>query len=164
VTGHISISLAGCQAGNLHGCIRVRPGRAVLEQETKEESWQPLGYYSHKLQQPELNYSVFDCELLTVHQAIVHFREFVEGKDFHVLTDHKPLTTTMSSISPTVLAQRRRQWQYISEFTTDVCHLAGGANIMVDALSCLGGKKVITAVKEVGINVHLAEAQAECPD
>jgi hypothetical protein len=137
---------------------------AVLEQETQQGVWQPLGFYSRKLRQPERNYSAFDRELLAVHQAIVHFREFLEGRDFHVLTDHKPLTTAMSSTSPTSLARRRRQWQYISEFTTDVRHLAGATNVVADAFSRLGSTEVVAAVREDSIEIRLAEAQARCMD
>ena len=53
--------------------------------------WCPISYFSKKLKPPETRYSTFDRELLAVYLAIKHFQHFVEGREFHVLTDHKPL-------------------------------------------------------------------------
>ena len=40
----------------------------------------------------EKRYSTFDRELMAVYLAIKHFRHFLEGREFHVFTDHNPLT------------------------------------------------------------------------
>lgn len=63
---------------------------AVLEQFVS--GWQPLGFYSQKLKPAETRYSTLGRELLAVYIAVKHFRHFLEGRDFYVLTDHKPLT------------------------------------------------------------------------
>lgn len=42
-----------------------------------------------------MKYSTFDRELLTIYSAIKHFQHLVEGQDFHIITDHKPLTTAL---------------------------------------------------------------------
>ena len=44
----------------------------------------------------ETRYSTFDRELLAVYLSIKHFRYFLEGRLFHVLTDHKPLTYALN--------------------------------------------------------------------
>ena len=36
--------------------------------------------------------------LLTVYCAIKYFRHFLEAREFHVLTDHKPLTHSINQI------------------------------------------------------------------
>ena len=64
---------------------------AVLQQKLGAD-WHPISYFSRKLNVAETKYSAFDRELLAVYLAIKHFRHFVEGRPFHVLTDHKPLT------------------------------------------------------------------------
>ena len=51
---------------------------AVLQQEV-EQHWQPIAYFSRKLQPAEQNYSTFDRELLSIYLAIKHFCHFVEG-------------------------------------------------------------------------------------
>jgi hypothetical protein len=42
-------------------------------------SWQPLGFFSHKLNVAETMYSTFDRELLAAAQTIKHFRHILEG-------------------------------------------------------------------------------------
>ena len=42
----------------------------------------------------EIHYSTYDRELLAIYLSIRHF---LEGRDFHVLTDHKPLTYAFAS-------------------------------------------------------------------
>ena len=39
----------------------------------------------------ETRYNTFDRELLAIHTAVRHFRLMLEGREFFVLTDHKPL-------------------------------------------------------------------------
>ena len=68
---------------------------AVLQQFIGSE-WRPISYFSRKLRPPETRYSTFDRELLAVYLAIKHFRHFVEGREFFVLTDHKPLTYALA--------------------------------------------------------------------
>ena len=72
---------------------------AVLQQ-LINGTWSPIAYFSKKLQPAETRYSTFDRELLAVHLAIRHFRHFVEGRDFHVLTDHQPLTYSLTITIP----------------------------------------------------------------
>ena len=64
---------------------------AVLQQEIGD-AWQPVAFFSKKLRPAEMRYSAFDRELLAVYLAIKHFRHFVEGREFYILTDHKPIT------------------------------------------------------------------------
>ena len=61
--------------------------------------WQPLSFFSKKLNPAETRYSAFDRELLAVYATIKHFRHNLEGRNFFVNTDHKPLTFVMSSVS-----------------------------------------------------------------
>ncbi|BHF76735.1 hypothetical protein SprV_0501983400 [Sparganum proliferum] len=52
---------------------------------------EPLAFFSKKLSPAETRHSVFGRELLAVYLSIWHFRHFLEGREFDVLTDHKPL-------------------------------------------------------------------------
>ncbi len=67
---------------------------AVLQQ-YMEGQWCPLAFFSRALKLAR--YSTYDRELLAIYLAIKHFRYFLEGRDFHVLTDHKPLIYALSS-------------------------------------------------------------------
>jgi hypothetical protein len=92
---------------------------AVLEQFIDHE-WRPIGFFSRKLQPAETRYGTFDRELLGVYLAIRHFRRFIEGRVFHMYTDHKPLNFAISSGSTQPSPQQIRQLAFISEFTTDL--------------------------------------------
>ena len=64
---------------------------AVLQQEVAG-LWAPLAINSKKLSSGESRYSAFNRELFAAYSALRHFRFFLEGKKFVLLTDHKPLT------------------------------------------------------------------------
>ena len=64
---------------------------AALQQRHHCGDWQPLSFFSRKLSDTVTRYSTFDRELLAVVAALRHFRFLLEGRSFHVLTDHKPL-------------------------------------------------------------------------
>ena len=107
---------------------------AVLQQEINGH-WNPLAYFSKKLQPAETRYSTFDRELLAIYLAIKHFRHFVEGRDFHIATDHKPLTFALATASDKHTPRQIRHLDYISQFTTDIRHVSGPNNPVADALS-----------------------------
>ena len=70
----------------------------VLEQFI-DGQWKPISFFSKKLCHAETNYSTFDRELLAIYLAVRHFQHFVEGRTFHINTDHKPLTFVLQSSS-----------------------------------------------------------------
>lgn len=107
---------------------------AVLEQYT-EGSWKPLAFFSHHLRPPEQRYSAFDRELLALYLAIRHFRYFLEGRQFTAYTDHKPLTFALAKVSDPWSPRQQRHLAYVSEYTTDIEHVAGKENVVADALS-----------------------------
>ena len=109
---------------------------AVLEQFTAG-SWKPLAFFSRALSTAESKYSAFDRELLAAHAAIRHFRYFVEGRPFTLFTDHKPLVSALFKSSEPQSARQCRHFSSICEFTSDVQHVAGKANLVADALSRL---------------------------
>lgn len=68
---------------------------AVLQQREGNE-WQPLAFYSHKLNTAQRKYSPYDREL-AIYEAIKYFRYMVEAINVIVYTDHKPLTFAFAS-------------------------------------------------------------------
>ncbi len=98
-------------------------------------SWQPLAFYSKKLSGVGTRYSTFDRELLAAFSAVTHFRFLLEGRQFRLLTDHKPLVTSLFRTSPPWLARQQRQLSFITEFISDIRHTPGQENVMADALS-----------------------------
>ena len=87
--------------------------------------WQPLLFFGKKLNPVETRYSAFDRELLAVYATIRHFRHNLEGRNFFVNTDHKPLTFVMSSVTERPSLRQTRQLAFIAEFTTDIGYVKG---------------------------------------
>lgn len=107
---------------------------AVIHQRAKEE-WQPLAFLSKKLNQAQKKYSPYDRELLAIYTSIRHFRHMLEGRIFTVYTDHKPITHAFNQDPLRSSPRQARQLDFISQFTTDIQHLAGKENVVADALS-----------------------------
>ena len=107
---------------------------AVLQQHFNG-TWHPIAFFSKKMSPAETRYSTFDRELLAVYLAIKHFRHYLEGRMFHVLTDHKPLTYALNSRSDRHSPRQARHLDYISQFTSNIRHVPGVDNAVADALS-----------------------------
>jgi hypothetical protein len=91
----------------------------VLQQLTGRR-WQPLAFYSKKLSGAGTRHSTFDRELLAAFSAVRHFRFLLEGRQFRLLTDHKPLVTSLFRTTPPWSARQQRQLSFIAEFTSDI--------------------------------------------
>ena len=107
---------------------------AVLQQEL-EGTWQPIAFFSRKLDKTQQHYSAFDRELFAAYAAIRHFQHFIEGRNFTLFSDHKPFVHAFYSHSEPITPRRSRQLSYISELTSDVRHIRGDKNLVADALS-----------------------------
>jgi hypothetical protein len=64
-----------------------------------------------------------------------HFRYLLDGRRFHILTDHKPLTQALHRVSDPWTSRQQRQLAFLAELTSDIRHIAGKANVVADALS-----------------------------
>ncbi|GFT46445.1 retrovirus-related Pol polyprotein from transposon opus [Trichonephila clavipes] len=64
---------------------------AVLQQ-LENEGWKPIAFYSKKLNETQTRYSTYDRELLGIYLSVKNFKHLLEGNDFVIYTDHKPLT------------------------------------------------------------------------
>ena len=104
-------------------------------QQLDNGAWKPVAFFSKKFSSAESKYSTYDRELLAISRAIKRFRYFIEGRQFYVLTDHKPLTTLFKNNKNSYTPRQLRHIEFISEFTTDIRHIKGIDNAPADALS-----------------------------
>ena len=107
---------------------------AVLQQHIAG-TWCPIAYFSKKLKPAETRYSTFDRELLAMYLAVKHFQHFIEGREFYIRTDHKPLTYAIATPSERHSPRQIRHLDLISQFTTDIHFVKGKDNVVADALS-----------------------------
>ncbi|CAK1585830.1 unnamed protein product [Parnassius mnemosyne] len=108
---------------------------AVLQQKRQDKIWQPLGFFSRKLSLPQKKYSPYDRELLAIYVAIKHFKYMLEARNFAIYTDHKPISYAFKTRRDNCSPRQYRYLDYISQFTTDIRHIAGKENVVADALS-----------------------------
>ncbi|KAK9885262.1 hypothetical protein WA026_010760 [Henosepilachna vigintioctopunctata] len=107
---------------------------AVLQQWVDDE-WQPLSFFSKKISPAERKYCAYDRELLAIYLSIKHFRHMVEARKFAIYTDHKPLIFAFRHKTTQTSPRQFRYLDFISQFTTDIRHIAGSDNVAADALS-----------------------------
>nr|VZI38648.1 unnamed protein product [Spirometra erinaceieuropaei] len=82
---------------------------------------------AYKRQAQKLNHFHFKCSW--------NFWHLLEGREFTIFTDHKPLTFAIRSHSDKYNPREIRQLDYISQFTTDIRHIDGTKNDVADMLS-----------------------------
>ena len=99
-----------------------------------------------------------------MYSAVKHFAYFIEGRKFHIYTDHKPLTFAFASSSERWTSRQRRHLAFIAEYTTDVRHVHGRDNAVADALSRveLGVNQVCMSAGSPTLDLcHMAQTQQE---
>ena len=136
---------------------------AVLQQYI-DDSWQPIAFFSKGMKPAETRYSTFDRELLAIYLSIKQFRHFLEGRSFHILTDHKPLTYALNTRTDRHSPRQARHLDYIAQFTSDVRHVKGTADIPADALSRVKTNALLDGSPPVIDFQAMADAQATDED
>jgi cleavage and polyadenylation specificity factor subunit 1 len=134
---------------------------AVLQQYSAG-FWEPLAFFSQRLSPAQTRYSTFGRELLAMYEAIRHFRHSVEGREFIIFTDHKPLTYALISSSDKYSPREIRHLDYVSQFTSDIRHVSGAENFVADALSRINTLTVLSP-STLDI-VQMSTAQATDPN
>ena len=74
-------------------------------------------------------------ELLATFSFLQHFRFILEGRDFTIFTDHKPLTHALFRVSLPWSTRQQRHLSYLAEFTSSMVHIPGLENVIADTLS-----------------------------
>lgn len=105
---------------------------AVLSQKY-EDGDHAIAYASRVLNDAETRYSTIEKELLAIVYAVEQFRPYVYGRQFTIVTDHKPLTWIMNLKNYT---SRLMRWRIrLEEYDYRIIYKAGKLNSNADALS-----------------------------
>ena len=72
----------------------------------------PIAYRSRTLSKTEQNYAQVEKEALAIIFGIQKFHQYIYGRKFLLITDHKPLTTILSPKAglPALAAARLQRW------------------------------------------------------
>ncbi|XP_026830969.1 uncharacterized protein LOC113563505, partial [Ooceraea biroi] len=93
----------------------------------------PVAYVSRILNRAEQNYSTIEKECLAMVYCTNHFRPYLYGRKFTIVTDHKPLVWLHSIKDP---SSRLWKWRTkLAEFDYDIQYKKGSLNNNADALS-----------------------------
>ena len=95
----------------------------------------PIAFFSKKLDNTQKNYSTYDRELLGIYLAVKHFRYMLEGRQFLIRTDHKPLVYAFQQKLDKASPRQIRQLDFIAQFSTNIEHISGKDNVVADPLS-----------------------------
>ncbi|KAM0729433.1 Retrovirus-related Pol polyprotein from transposon 297 [Formica fusca] len=94
---------------------------------------QPIAYASRILARAEQKYNTTEKELLAIVWAVKHFRPYLYGTKFTIVTDHKSLVWLFNVTDP---GSRLIRWRLkLEEYDYEIIHKAGTANRNADALS-----------------------------
>ncbi|GFT40580.1 transposon Tf2-9 polyprotein [Trichonephila clavipes] len=99
------------------------------------DQWEPLAFYSSKLNKSQKNWSTYDRELFSIYSSVKKFKHMLEGRTFVIYTDQNPLTYAFQKHSEKCSPRQLRHLDFISQFSTDICYTKGSDNTVADALS-----------------------------
>ena len=108
---------------------------AALEQLSLTGIWKPLAFFSKRFSASQRKYSAYDRELMAIYEAVKYFSFLVEGRDFKILTDHKPLIYAFMQKSDKASPRQKRQLSHIAQYTTQIEYIKGADNTVADSLS-----------------------------
>jgi len=134
---------------------------AVLSQYWEGEE-RVIAYASRTLQPAEKNYSTTELELLAIVWAVKRFRPYLYGKEFKLITDHKPLIHLNTSMST---SSRLQRWKLaLSEYNYTIEYKKGSENINADALSRIEYAASMEEVENRVSDEEMIKRQAEDPE
>jgi hypothetical protein len=105
---------------------------AILFQQNERGKPKPLGFHSKILLKEEMNYDIYDKELMAVDRGLDVWRHLILGQDTTVHTDHANLTYYRKPQKLTPRAKRAVAW--IMQYHIKIKHKPGVLN-KADALS-----------------------------
>jgi transposase InsO family protein len=108
-------------------------GGVISQYDEKEKLDLPVAFCSRILNKAEKNYSTTEKELLAIVFTLKHFREYLYGRKFQVMTDHKALEYISNLKEP---SSRLMRWRLaLEEYNFEIKYIPGKTNSVADALS-----------------------------
>jgi hypothetical protein len=86
-------------------------------------AWQPLAFFSKKLNPTQQKYSAYDRELLAAYKAVKYFRHMLEARHFIIFTDHKPITDAFQQKRDKCSPRQFNHLNYIAQFSIESSHI-----------------------------------------
>ena len=120
-----------------------------------------VAYSSHTLSISERKWSTYDRELSAVVWAVRHFKHFLSGISFTVITDHKPLLSLRKSPVDNDPTGRRNRWILeLDMYDYSISHREGKQYANADAMS---RRPITETVKLFSASSSLKVPVKQCP-
>ncbi|UYV74594.1 hypothetical protein LAZ67_12000217 [Cordylochernes scorpioides] len=124
----------------LVSCDASEYGIGAILSQVDHEVERPVVFASRTLNKTERRYAVIDKEALAVIFGVSKFSQYLLGRKFKILTDHKPLVGIFNPKKPIpqVLSPRMLRWCLnLAAYTYSIEYKPGKVNCNADALSRL---------------------------
>ena len=122
----------------------------------------PVAYASRILNNAEQNYSQIERESLAIVFGVTKYRQYLLGRHFKLLRDHKPLITLLGEQKPVPLsaAARIKRWAlFLAAYDYPIEFISGRDNVFADFLSRKPIKYKQSAAEQVTVNVMFIKDQ-----
>ena len=113
---------------------------AVISHVCADGEEHPIAYASRTLTASEKNYSQLEKEALSLVFGVRKFHQYLFGRHFTLITDHKPLTTILGPTRgvPPLIAARLQRWAlFLTAYTYKIEYRSTTAHANADCLSRL---------------------------
>ena len=118
-------------------CDASKQGLGAVLQQCEENERKPISYPSRFLTELETKYSINELELLAVVWSVEHFKNYVYGVPFGIVSDHKALQSVLKSNKGNkTYSSRLTRWvDRLLPFDFSIVHTPGRTLGMADYLS-----------------------------
>ena len=138
----------------------------VLSHRMADNTERPIAFASRSLTSAEKNYSQLDKEALAIVFGVRKFHQYLYGRQFTILTDHKPLERVFNpdKTTPQMAAARIQRWALIlAAYTYNIQYKEGSQNANADAFSRLPLSDTPTSTPVPGETILLMELLENTP-
>jgi hypothetical protein len=92
----------------------------------------PISYFIRRFSKSQRNYSVSERELYAIVLSIEYFRQFLYGRHFNIITDHKPLQYLLTAKE---LSSKLMRLNRLNQYEYTIIYRKGKHNTVADALT-----------------------------
>ena len=118
-------------------CDASRSGLGAALKQNTPDGWKPIAFASRFLNSTEERYSVNELELLGIVWSIDYFKNYLYGKNFTVVTDHRDLLSILKEHrSNKSYSSRLSRWKdRLLPYNFTIEHMPGAKMGLVDYIS-----------------------------
>ena len=133
---------------------------AVLSHREQDGFEKPIAYASHTLAPAERRYSQLDKEALVIVFGVTKFHQYLFGRHFTILSDHKPLQHLFGEDSaiPPMASSRIQRWALtLLAYNYSISYRSGKDHANADCFSRLPLPATVPEVPQPGDSILLFE-------